>query len=130
MTAGADESRVLRRQLVWDIINHEHLRTPEAQVRFGLQPASPDVLDMEHAASMARLTAVNPVYSQILTLNGMAAGIGHRAMLNYLGEDVPEDDAFIRVLTATTASIATAVVATLISEGLILLTRPEGKQHV
>lgn len=128
MSESQDRTRVKQRQLAWDMVMHDHMVNPEVQRRFGLAPASKDVLDMEHADSDCRLHAVSPVYQRIWELNGTASLIGHRAMLNYLGEDpADEDDDYAAILGAMTAALTVAIVSSLLDEGLISLNTPEGK---
>lgn len=116
--------RVEKRQMTWDMIAHEEMYSPDVQQVFGLSPASRDVLDMEHAASDDRLEAVTPIYRRIKHLCGIGSAIAHRAMLNY-PELQTESDHDPAVIGVVATALTTAVVTSLIHEGLISLTPEE-----
>lgn len=131
MADRIDDLRMITRRLAWDIINHEDMYDPEVQRRFGLAPASPDVLDLEHHASEHRLHLVKPIYPRLSKLGRIASSISHRALLNYMGEEAIEDDEyFLLVFREMITAAATAILATLLDEHLISVNLPGETPHV
>jgi hypothetical protein len=108
----------LKRQLVWDMVQHHDLISPENQKKFGLNPASSEVMAAEHRASHFRFAQVLPLYDRIKTLSGIAALVVKPIMLELLDEflDDEERDARLGVLFSIATS---AVVADLIDKGLV-----------
>lgn len=128
MTDDMGSFRLLKRRMTWDMIAHELMYTADTQRDFGLAPASKDVLDMEHRESENRLYALAPVNLRIRELSGIASGVAHRAMLNFLGADLSADESAALVETMTTALVV-GVVSTLLAEGRISL-NSEGHSYV
>lgn len=122
--------RALKRQITWDMINHPDMYRAEVQEKFGLAPASEDVLDMEHAASDRRLFALNPVYPRVRKLTSLASTVAHQAMLNNYGVSDSDDDnsQALAVVGTVCMALTTAVLASLLEEGLIVLGQ-EGHIH-
>lgn len=123
-----DDFRLLRRQITWDMVDHGDMPQPDIQRQFGLAPASPDVSALEHEASDARLNAVRPILDRINLLSAIASAVAHRAILDYHGleDSEPCEDCEVAVGTACQA-LASAVIAALLSDGLITL-NPEGRR--
>lgn len=127
MTESMADYRVLKSQLAWDMIQHDHMLDPHTQERFGLNPASPDVVVMQERASYERLNSVASVYPEIKKLCGVASGVVQRAILNIHAEDECEQCETIVGMVAT--ALVTSVMADLVNRGLIMITMPE-EEHV
>lgn len=109
----------LKRQLVWDMVQHSDLLDPDNQRRFGLSPASREVMEAEHRASHIRLATVLPVYGRIKTLSALAASVAWPLILELLGEEFDESEREARAGALFTIA-ATAVLSDLIDKGLVV----------
>jgi hypothetical protein len=112
------ELLALKRQLAWDMVQHADLADPESQRRFGLSPASMEVLKVEHRAAHVRLAHVLPFYERIKTLSALAATIAKPLILELLDEildDTERDARFGALLTIA----STAVLSDLLDKGLV-----------
>lgn len=123
METDVDDLRVLQRQFVWDMINHQQVVDPDMQKYFGLQPASTEVLEMEHTASHQRMGAILPVYGRVRALCAVATGVANRAILSYYG-DGEDDGMYTQAIDLVASALTLAVIADLIDKRMLIV--PEG----
>lgn len=114
-----DEYKPILRRLAWDIVKHEALMEPGMQERFGLSPASTDVMEREHDEADDRLARVYPLYPQIMLEGVIAAQVAHTGILNSPNPSLAED-VDPGVLSLLVASSCFAVVMGLVDSGFLV----------
>ncbi|MFD4858459.1 hypothetical protein [Streptomyces atratus] len=128
MSDVPEELMPLYRRLVWDMVCHESMMNPETQTRYGLNPASADVTEMEHEAADARLAEVYPLSLQILTEAKLAAKVAHAGILSS-HPSFPTDELDSEVLGSLIAAASFSIIAGLVSAGLLVPDFPEVHFH-
>jgi hypothetical protein len=112
---------MLAKRVLWDVVPCR--MAVDVVKRMGLQPASPDVEDMEHTESHERLRQVAPVAPFVHAMSRHAAHAVIAAMLVSNDVDLPDDirvtesDKLHPVLTQATL----AVIAELVDVGMLHL---------
>jgi hypothetical protein len=111
--------QMLAKRLVWDIIPCGSV--DEMIPLMNLVPDSPDVSDMEHKASHARLEQVLPLGEMLSLLVPLVSGITASAML--VNSGIPTDDetavALQRQHSQVVRSGVVAILANLLDMGII-----------
>ncbi|MFI0265672.1 hypothetical protein [Streptomyces luteogriseus] len=113
------ELLALKRQLVWDMVQHSDLADPENQLKFGLSPASQEVMRKEHEAAHIRIAGVFPFYGRIQTLSGLAALVVKPLILDLLDVTLDEEERDAKIGALFTIA-STAILADLIDKELVV----------
>lgn len=122
------ELLTLKRQVFWDMFDHDATGESEIQSLCGLMPASEEVLDMEHDASDGRLERIGAVYPRIKDVCALAGDLAAGVILNHLDEEEKADQAAMWAMVIAMGAVA--VVADLVDKGFLIPTIPGGCVHV
>jgi hypothetical protein len=118
-----DHGPLTRRELAFDLLPHDEVR--EIMPRLGLDNADPEMFNLEHMDSHARLRKVDPIMPLVQVFSGLIAQTFNQA---YLTQSEAQGDisrekreAFNRQNFAIIQSAAIAILAQLLQLGVITI---------
>ncbi len=124
MDETIDRTLLVKRQLAFDILPHDELE--EMLPELGLTGGDPEIFELEHADSHARLRQLEPIGSLLHVFSSLCAQMFNEAYLRpAVGEEITEEqrEAFQRQNTAVIQSSATAVLAQLLDMKVLVFNR-------
>lgn len=113
----------LKKEMLWDMLGPQPLAaTPE---KFGVQPASPDVFNMENQSMLRRKYSLVPIRNELSMLSFVAGQVAAEAMLamDDRYENLPEEERLSFKANAINmgSAMTDAVIGHLFQQGLIHL---------